>query len=167
MYVKTRDLTLQPIRRQDIPAVAALFMDETVKQTYMVPDFPNTAAAEALAQRIMALSEDPSRYVAGIFLDERCIGILNETERIGTSIEIGYALLPAFHNRGYCTQALTGAMEYLLAQGFDEVVTGAFESNLASIRVMEKSGMTPMSKQDEISYRGNTHRCIYYRKGKE
>ena len=35
MYVKTRDLTLQPIRRQDIPAVAALFMDETVKQTYM------------------------------------------------------------------------------------------------------------------------------------
>jgi RimJ/RimL family protein N-acetyltransferase len=167
MDMKTKDLHLGPIRQQDIPALAALFLDETVKQTYMVPDFPDEAAAEALAGRIMTLSQDPGRYVAGIFLDNQCIGLLNETERQDTAIELGYALLPAFHNRGYCTQALGGAIDYLLSRGFSQVLTGAFETNTPSIRVMEKCGMKRLEKEDLIAYRGKTHRCLYYHAVKE
>lgn len=167
MYVTTKDLHLGPIRQQDIPALAALFMDETVKQTYMVPDFPDAAAAEALAGRIMALSQDPGRYVAGIFLEDQCIGLMNETEQQDSSIELGYALLPAFHNRGYCTQALRGAIEFLFSQGFSQVLTGAFETNAPSIRVMEKSGMKRFEKEDMVDYRGKAHRCVYYHAVKE
>ena len=167
MHVTTKDLHLGPIRQQDIPALAALFMDEVVKQTYMVPDFADLSAAEALAERIMALSQDPSRYVAGIFLEDRCIGLLNETERQEGSIEVGYALLPAFHNRGYCTQALKGVIDFLFSEGYSQVLAGAFETNAPSIRVMEKSGMKLLDKQDEVTYRGKTHRCVYYHAVKE
>lgn len=167
MYLTTRDLALQPVRQQDLADLAALFMDDTVKQTYMVPDFADLSEALALAGRIKTLSEDAHRYVAGIFLDDRCIGLLNETERTGQSIEVGYALLPAFHNRGYCTQALRATVAHLFTQGFTEVVAGAFQGNLASIRVMEKSGMLPLPKQDEVTYRGKTHRCLYYHAVKE
>ena len=167
MHVTTKDLHLGPIRQQDIPALAALFMDEVVKQTYMVPDFSDLSAAETLAKRIMALSQDPSRYVAGIFLGDRCIGLLNETERQEGSIEVGYALLPAFHNRGYCTQALKGVIDFLFSEGYSQVLAGAFETNAPSIRVMEKSGMKPLDKQDEVTYRGKTHRCVYYHAVKE
>jgi RimJ/RimL family protein N-acetyltransferase len=70
--------------------------------------------------------------------------------------------LPKFHNRGYCTEALTGAIQYLFYRGFDEVVAGAFEGNEASFRVMVKSGMEKQVYQDEIEYRGKVHRCVYY-----
>lgn len=167
MYLTTRDLVLQPIREEDLADLAALFMDDVVKQTYMVPDFADASQALALAGRIKALSEDENRYVAGIFLNDKCIGLLNETERSANTLEVGYALLPAYHNRGYCTQALRATVAHLFAQGFTEVLAGAFESNLASLRVMEKSGMTPLQKQDQVTYRGKTHRCLYYHAVKE
>lgn len=167
MYVTTSRLVLQPLRQQDIPALADLFTDEVVKQTYMVPDFPDRASAEALGERILAMSRDPQRYVAGIFLADTCIGLLNETERDGTSLEVGYALLPAYQGKGYCTEALRGAVEYLFSEGFTQVLCGAFESNTASLRVMEKSGMKPLDRQDSVTYRGRTHRCRYYHAQKE
>ena len=39
---------------------------------------------------------------------------------------------------------------------------GFFEGNTASRRVMEKSGMRPAYRTDEIEYRGETRRCIYF-----
>jgi RimJ/RimL family protein N-acetyltransferase len=162
MHVKTQRLALQPIQAADVERLMELLTDEVVKQTYMLPDFASREASRPLAQRIQAMAEDPARYVAGIYLDEQLIGMLNETEREADSIEIGYALLPLFHNRGYCTEALMGLIPYLFGEGFRQVVTGAFEENAASIRVMVKSGMQRMDKEDIIAYRGRDHRCVYY-----
>jgi len=52
----------------------------------------------------------------------------------------------------------------MFARGFSEVLAGAFEENLASMRIMEKSGMTRIEKTDEIEYRGKVHQCVYYSK---
>lgn len=167
MYVKTQRLELKPVCTNGLVALTDLLTDDLVKQTYMVPDFASREDARKMARRISALTNDPGRYVAGIYLGDQLIGLLNETERDGDRIEVGYAILPRFHNRGYCTEALTGTIAYLLTQGFAEVLTGAFEENAASLRVMEKSGMTKIEKQDAIEYRGKTHRCVYYLAKKE
>ena len=50
----------------------------------------------------------------------------------------------------------------MFSQGFETVLAGAFVENAASMRVMEKSGMTRQDYTDEIEYRGVTHTCIYY-----
>lgn len=162
MYVQTKRLELKPIRTQDLPALAELLTDEVVKQTYMVPDFPTREDALPMADRIRSLSEAPDRYVSGIYLGQQLIGLLNETEIQGDRIELGYAILPRFHNQGYGTEALSAAIDYFLSRGFREVLTGAFEENAASIRIMVKSGMTKSEQQDTVTYRGNTHRCVYY-----
>ena len=128
----------------------------------MVPDFTGPEEAAKLAGQLINLSCGEGRYVAGIYLGERLIGILNETEVAGQQIEIGYALLPRYHNQGYCTEALGGAIGYFFARGFREVVAGAFSENGASIRVMEKNGMEKLARTDEIDYRGRTHTCVYY-----
>ena len=60
------------------------------------------------------------------------------------------------------TAALRAAIGELFEKGHTQVVCGAFEHNLASMRVMEKAGMTRLEKTDEIEYRGKVHRCIYY-----
>ena len=100
--------------------------------------------------------------MAGVYLDGQFIGMMNETERKDVQIEMGYAFLPAYYNRGYATEAFAGAIDYLLAHGFETVLAGAFAENSASIRVMEKCGMTKQNDTDEIEYRGVKHTCLYY-----
>jgi len=75
---------------------------------------------------------------------------------------MGYAYLPAYYNRGYATEAFSGAIDYLLSHGFTTVLAGAFSENPASLRVMEKCGMIKQDFTDEIDYRGVTHTCVYY-----
>jgi RimJ/RimL family protein N-acetyltransferase len=167
MYCKTARLELKPMEERDLPALAELLSDETVKKTYMVPDFENREAALALAKRIQSLSQDPSRYIVGIYLGQNLIGMMNDTEVVGDVVEVGYALLPAYYNQGYATEAFTAVIAYLLQHGFRQVIAGAFEGNLASLRVMAKSGMTLLSREDYVQYRGVNHRCIYYGKPAE
>ena len=161
MEFRTQRLWVRPFRPEDRENMLDLLTDHQVKQTYMLPDFPERQGAMPLFERLLALSNQPDRYVAGICLEDTCIGLINETDRDGGSIELGYALLPRFHGRGYCTEALTGAIDHLFRQGFEEVLAGAFECNPASLRVMEKSGMKPLDRWENIEYRGKVHRCVY------
>jgi RimJ/RimL family protein N-acetyltransferase len=87
---------------------------------------------------------------------------MNDTEIVGDSIEIGYVISPKHQNKGFCTEALCGAIDHLFEKGFSEIICGAFEENKASIRVMQKSGMKPMPKTEVIEYRGKEHNCVYY-----
>jgi RimJ/RimL family protein N-acetyltransferase len=167
MHIQTKRLELKSMGEKDLPALVELLTDEIVGKTYMVPEFESKAQAQALAERIAAMSREENRYVAGIFLDGRLIGMLNETERQEDTIEVGYAIDSRYHGRGYGTEALTGAIGFFHARGFREVVAGAFEGNAASLRIMEKSGMRRMEKTDTVTYRGTEHRCIYYSAGKE
>lgn len=162
MCFKTQRLEVKCLPAQDREAVIDLLTDDQVKKFYMLPDFPSREEAVPLFERLRQLSVEEDRLVAGIFLDGVFIGILNEVEIKDKRIELGYALLPKFQNCGYCTEALTGAIQYLFDLGFEEVVAGAFEGNEASFRVMVKSGMEKQEYQDEIEYRGKVHRCVYY-----
>lgn len=167
MNFKTQRLEVRHLSDEDRNAVIDLLTDQQVKQTYMVPDFATREDAGKLFERLKKLSLHKDRYVAGIYLDGAFIGLMNETEVKDNCIELGYAILPQFYNQGYATEALNGAISYLLKLGFDEVVTVAFEENFASIRVMVKCGMQKMEQQDEIEYRGKVHRCVYYSIGKK
>ena len=54
------------------------------------------------------------------------------------------------------------AIDQLLAKGYEEVCAGAFPENHASMRVMEKAGMTKIDKTEDVEYRGNVYHCIFY-----
>ena len=162
MQFQTERLEIRPITAADREAVLDLLTNEIVGKTYMLPEYKNREEAMPLFERLVALSEDVSRYVAGIYWEDRFIGMMNETEIKDGAIEMGYAFLPAYYNRGFATEAFTGAIQYLFAQGFTTVLAGAFSENIASLRVMEKCGMTRKPQTDTIEYRGVPHTCIYY-----
>lgn len=162
MNFKTNRLEIKPISPDDKEAVLDLLTSETVGRTYMLPDYRSRREAEPLFQRLVALTADESRYVAGVYLDGQFIGMMNDTEIKGKQVEMGYAYLPDYYNRGYATEAFRGAISHLLDHGFESVVAGAFAENPASLRVMEKCGMTRQSYTDTLDYRGVTHTCIYY-----
>ena len=162
MKIQTKRLELGVISPGCVDTLMELLTDPVVKQTYMVPDFPDPESARALAERIIGLSSVEDRSVLGIFLEGQMIGILNKTDGEADWLEIGYALLPRYHNRGYCTEAVQGVIPWFFAQGFRKVIAGAFETNIPSLRVMEKSGMKKIDRRDEVTYRGEVHSCVYY-----
>ncbi len=141
-----------------------LLTDPIIKQTYMLPDFSSRTEAEMLFHRLKDISRQEGRYVRGIFLGEAMIGFLNDVEINGESMELGWVIRPDHHNKGYATCAVTQALEELFALGYTEVMAGAFVENPASIRVMEKCGMTRLDRTEEIEYRGTVHQCVYYAK---
>ena len=162
MEFKTNRLTIRPMSVADKEDILDLITNEIVSKTYMFPAFESRAAAEPLFQRLVKLCEDENRYVAGVYLDERFIGMMNGVDIKDTQIEMGYAYLPAYYNQGFATEAFAGAIDYLFGCGFETVLAGAFEENPASMRVMEKCGMEKISFTEEIEYRGKIHNCLYY-----
>ena len=167
MQFQTERLKIRPITNADRESVLDLLTNETVGKTYMLPQYQNREEAIPLFERLVALSRDESRFVAGIYWEGRFIGMMNDTEIKGTQIEMGYAYLPDFYGRGFATEAFKGTIDYLFSHGFATVLAGAFSENLASLRVMEKCGMTRQEYTDEIEYRGKTHTCLYYAARKE
>ena len=159
---KTERLQIRPFSISDKEAVIDLLTNLQVAKTYMLPEFQSREDAVGLFQRLQTLSADPRQYVAGIFLQNRFIGLINNTDISGNVIELGYALLPEYHNQGYATEALKGAIAYLGNCGFTEITAAAFSKNTASFRVMEKAGMRPTGHTETLEYRGQTYTCPYY-----
>ena len=162
MEFTTEQLTVRPIQEADAGELSQLLTDETVGRTYMLPTFQSSEQLAAFCDRLVQLSQRTDRYIGAICLENRLIGMVNDTGIEADAIELGYAILPQYHNRGYATEMLRGAIHYLLGEGFAEIVTGAFVENLPSIRVMEKCGMQRMDKRDTVEYRGRQYECVYY-----
>ena len=162
MQFRTQRLTVRPFRDGDKEKMLEMLYDESIKKTYMIPDFESVEAAEKLFSAFMRLSQDESRYVGAICLDGEIIGFMNDTEVEGGTVEMGYVISPKHQNRGFCTEAMGGAINHLFEKGFSEVICGAFEENAASLRVMQKCGMKLLDKIDVIEYRGINHNCLYY-----
>jgi RimJ/RimL family protein N-acetyltransferase len=162
MNLKTQRLVLRPIEDRDHDEMIRLLMDGRIKNGYMLPDFESEADAEPMYQRLKALSEKKEFVLAGIFDADGLAGFVNRVSVEDGCIEIGYVIVPECWNRGYCTEMVKGLIPALFAEGYAEVAAGAFEHNAASMRVMEKAGMTRLEKTEEIEYRGKNHHVICY-----
>ena len=57
-------------------------------------------------------------------------------------VEVGYSVLAQFRDRGVASEAVMGLMRAAFAAGASEVAAETYPSLAASLRVMEKCGMT-------------------------
>ncbi len=160
--IQTLRLELRPYAKRDLPALKALLVDDEIKRSFMIPDFSSDTALTAMAEKLRQFSLSDAHFERGIFLDNVLIGFINDVEITEDTIEVGYVIHPAYQRRGYATETLAAAIGELLNCGFSQVITGAFDSNAASIRVMQKCGMEKLDREDDVEYRGRTHHCVYY-----
>ena len=158
---------LREILPEDRERMLDILTSEKVNRTYMLPDFEHREDALPMYLRLMEMSSNRSKYLRAIADGDGLVGFVNQVDLQDGEMELGYVIHPDFHGRGYMTRALELAMEEVFSLGCQKIITGAFSSNPASIRVMEKCRMTRMDKTDEIEYRGNVHTCVYYRKIQE
>ena len=159
--ITTPRLTLRPFRKGDEADTTVIMRSDRVNPTYMLPDL-DEAGAKKLFARFVEMSAREDRFVAAVCLEDRVIGWLNDTEICGDSMELGWVIHPDYWGKGYATEAVRAAVKALHGEGFRCVYAGALTENPASLRVMQKAGMTLMDKTEDLEYRGKTHHCIFY-----
>ena len=162
MIIKTRRLEIKPYQDQDESAMIELLTNQEIKRTFLIPDFQTEEAAKLMFQKLKAFSYSKEHYERGIYLEQKLIGFVNDVAIGDGIIELGYVIHPDHKNKGYASEMLASVIENLFNKGFREIVAGAFEENTASFKVMEKCGMKRIQKEENITYRGITHRCLYY-----
>lgn len=156
-------VSLRPILPDDRERILDILTSSEVSKTYMTPEYEKREDALQLCWHLMEMSEESDvQYVRAIAAEEGFVGFLNMTEINEHGIELGYVIHPDHQGRGYMTEALGLAIGELFDMGYQEVSAGAFSTNAASIRVMEKCGMTKLDKTEKIEYRGKTHTCVFY-----
>ena len=160
--IKTNHLEIKPYGAEDRMAMVELLTNEEIKETFMIPDFSSEEQVINLFERLKLNSHSETIFERGIYLKDQLIGFVNEVERSEDHIELGYVIHPMHKSNGYASEMLRSVIEELFRQGHHKVVAGAFEENEASFKVMQKCGMKMLDKEEEISYRGVTHRCLYY-----
>ena len=160
--IKTERLTLAPLCENDRDALVAIFRDDIVKATYMLPDLDDDGKADKMFSRLLSISRADEHFLLGIYYNHTLIGIINDVGTEDKTIELGYAISSAYHNRGFMTEALLACIPHLKALGFSTIRCGAFDGNLASFRVMEKCGMKKIDYTETIDYREKNHTCIFY-----
>ncbi len=146
---------------KDKDQLLKILMDKKIKETYMIPEYQDISEALPLYERLLSLSLQQDHFVRGIYLDGLLIGFINDVEINDKQIELGYVILPEYHNKGYMTTALILALDQLKQKGYQTVTAGYFSENPASGRVMEKAGMEMMDKEDIIRYHDQDHLCKY------
>lgn len=159
--IKTERLELHPLSSNDADALIDILTDSEVALTYMVPNFKSREDAYVRFERIKTLSCG-EKFVYGIYLKKKLIGLINEVYTDDAAIELGYVISPQHKGNGYATETLKKAIEALFKMGYETVIAGAFENNIASMRVMEKSGMTKCDYTENVEYNGKTIKCIMY-----
>ncbi len=160
--ITTSRLEIRPFTEDCKNELSELLINPEIKKTYMIPDLETDVAFNKMLDRFFELSKLNEYFVRGIFLGERLIGFVNDVERQDKTIELGYAIHPSFWGQGYATEMLSAVIDELLCTQIQRIKAGAFIENTASIRVMEKCGMTKTDENESIEYRGKIHQCVYY-----
>lgn len=162
MEIRTDRLVMKPYSERDEKEMIDLLKNECIKATYMIPDFRTRDDEIAMFKRLLRDSHSDEHLEIGIYREDRLIGFLNDVEMNSDTVELGYVIHPDFHGLGYATEALKAVINKLFEMGYQEIITGAFEHNIASIKVMQKCGMQLLPKTDDIRYHQTMHHCIYY-----
>ena len=162
--IKTERLEIKSFRSCDLEQLKELLTNEEIAKTFMVPEFESEEQVRNLANRLIEYSkiENNEHLEYGVYLNDALIGFINNCEFNEEEIEIGYVIHPDHKGQGYATEAVSAVLKDLFSMGFTKVVTGYFEDNTASRRVMEKCGMYQIEKSDVMEYRGVNHVCRYF-----
>lgn len=133
--LRTPRLTLRPPRAEDAPALARALDDPGVARMLARAPLPYD---EAAAREFIAASLAPGAPERWVIDDGAPVGV------VGLEPHLGFWLGREAWGRGYATEAAWAALRHAFADPLREaVVSGHFEENLASGRVLRRLGFEP------------------------
>ena len=164
-HLETRDLLLRPMTVADLEDYHAYTSNDALLRY----DYPAHGSLEESLEALVTwnLSQPLGRYGIELKQTGRLIGnvSIRPDERAQTA-EIGYTLHPAYHGKGYATQAAHALLTLAQQMPTIQTLVGNVDSrNLASIRVLEKIGMTKVAESPKTNIRGEEIVSVRYEVG--
>ena len=167
MHLETDRLQLRPYEMENLTVYHALMSDPDVLRYSSKEPCETLAQSEQRLMEIVRSGNDPVGFHAllekesGRYIGEA--GILSITPRANRCV-IGYNLLPAFWGRGYATEIAGALVDYAFdVLKLERVEALTQEANLASRRVLEKTGFVLEGTLRRFAYIAGTYRdvCTY------
>lgn len=136
--METNRLIIRPFTKQDLSAFFAIYSNEETNR--FLPWFPVKTMAEAALQFEKYCNKKENRRMALCRKEDNIpFGYINLSLR--PPYDLGYAVLPQFKNKGYVTEAATSFITQLKEEGHPYITATHDVLNIASGRIMQKTGM--------------------------
>jgi RimJ/RimL family protein N-acetyltransferase len=161
MKLTTQRLTIEPATLDDAAFLLALLNTEGWKK-YIGDRNVHTVeeAREYYRTRLIGTMPNPHCGMYTIRLhDGTAIGMNSLVQRdFLDSVDIGYAFLTEHEGKGYATEATEAFLHYVMNDlGYQKVLGFCLTSHPASMRIMEKLGMTKGEP-----FIDKTEECVLY-----
>lgn len=143
--IRTRRLALRPFRLSDVDAVLGYESDGAYAEFLgLPPTYRRSDAERSVASRMLCDWTRSAMWAVDLGGD--AIGHVGMTLYAGHGrIDLYYGLAPAHWGKGFMTEAVRAAIDAAFTSHPDvnRIQADANPENPASLRVMEKAGMTP------------------------
>ncbi len=137
--LKTRRLTLRPLRDSDAGLISLYAGDIRIAQHLAIVPYPYPpGAAEAFIER--TLRGDSEDVTWAIELDNELIGVISITPTDGARGNVGYWLAPQLWGAGYTPEALEAVVGFARSMGLVGLDAHVHQDNPGSARVLIKEG---------------------------
>ncbi len=146
--LRTERLELRPVRDEDVDRVLE-YRNLPEVTRWLLRTEVDPVAFRASWQRA---AEDPDDHSVAVTLNGVVIGTvsLDVVDGMGqpgmplrTEALLGYIFDPAYGGHGYATEAVTAMVAHAFDRlGVRRITAGCFADNLASVRILEKVGMS-------------------------
>ena len=151
--------------RKDI--FKAIYHDKKVLKYYFAPYMKRP-----IEINMRALTNEEKNIFAIVHIkNNKVIGLINEKKNKGKTreIELGYAIGSRYWKKGYMTEALKMAIDYIFNNTkYERIVCGFIAGNEASKRVLEKCGFNYSCRiNNDVKYNDVYYDAEYYKLDKE
>ncbi len=150
--IVTSRLVLRQVTDEDVTAVLS-----GQQQAGWAEDFPSDGdrvIARVLAKYGMPADEEGRRFGHRLVVERESglvvggVGFFGPPQ--GGEVEIGYGIVPSRQRRGYATEVVRAMVADVIdLEGVQSVIATVDLDNVASIRVLEKSGMKLSGRTEE------------------
>jgi ribosomal-protein-alanine N-acetyltransferase len=152
----TQRLVLREITEADIGDFFVIFSDYEVLKFYGMRPYKSPEDASGFMARLINKFKTKSgiRWAVTIKGQNEMIGTIGYKNWDTRSCkgEISYELKPKFWNKGYITEALKQVVDFGFENGLNRIEAWDMNGNIASRRVLEKSGFTHEGTWREHTY---------------
>ena len=168
--IETPRLLLRPFTLEDTAAVFEFNSNPQVTQYVgMAPLETMEQARTILTDVILKNYEDYGygRYAVVHKADNKVIGFsgLKYLVEHKGATDIGYRFLPEYWGKGIATESALPFMDYGFGElGLDRIVGFAYPENVASVRILEKLGLTYIKT---APYEEGDKDCLWYERWKD
>ena len=166
MLLKTKRLTIRPIRAEDWPHIKAIWQDFQ-HSAYAQYDRPNSTADADVRSRIARWAEmhdGAAHLFFAVCLDNAPIGYA-VFHRRKNGYETGYCFHSAFHGNGYAKESLLCLFDHLRSLGASRILAGTALANTPSVALLKSLGFCLTGTEQVTFYRDADGNDLFFEGG--